>query len=232
MAGVGKRYCVTKHVGVPGTPSWNRNNGYVLDVSIDPVRGNVVYSAAGAVHKSTDGGRTWKAVFEPTRWGSDAGATRIAIAPTRPQSLYVIAHDHNGRSAIYKSTNAGRTWWPTGGSASTLPKSCCWDSTDALAVDPTDPQKLYAAVGGTVLTTTNGGTSWQPRTTGLPATGVSSLAADPRRPGTVYASVEISHTHHTTAGDIERPTGGIYKTTDGGQTWNEASRLRHREGRR
>jgi len=34
--------------GVPGTTNWNRNNGWVLDVAVDPVHSNVVYSAADA----------------------------------------------------------------------------------------------------------------------------------------------------------------------------------------
>src|SRR4051794_8270759 len=206
--------------GAPGTTGWNRNNGWVLDVAVDPVHSNVVYAAAGGVRKSNDGGHTWKPVFIPTRW-RDGGVSRIAIAPTRPESVYAIAHDlHTGATAIYKSTDAGRTWKVTGGSASSLPPSCCWDSMDALAVDSQDPQTLYAAVGSRVFVTTDGGASWQSMSNGLPTNGVTSLAADTRRSGTVYASMETSHTYKTKAGDVEKPTGAIYKTTDGGKTWS------------
>ena len=59
------RHCVKLPSGTPGTTSWNRNNGWVLDVAVDPVHSNVVYSAAGAVRKSTDGGHTWKTVLLP-----------------------------------------------------------------------------------------------------------------------------------------------------------------------
>jgi photosystem II stability/assembly factor-like uncharacterized protein len=212
-----KPYCV--NLGTPGTTSWNRNNGWVLDVSVDPIERNVVYAAAGAVRKSIDGGHTWKRVFQP----SDGEVSRIAIAPTRPESIYAVAHDlRNGDTAIYKSTDAGGTWQATGGVGSlNLPPYCCADGTDALAVDSQNPQKLYAAVAGTVLATTDGGATWQPTANGLPANGATSLAADPRHAGTVYASVEISHTSKTKAGDVEKPTGAIYKTTDGGQTWSE-----------
>jgi photosystem II stability/assembly factor-like uncharacterized protein len=218
---LGRRRCVKLPFGAPGTTSWNRNNGWVLDVAVDPVHSNVVYSAAGAVRKSNDGGHTWKTVFVPSQW-RDGGISRIAIALTRPESLYAIAHDlPTGATAIYKSTDAGRTWQATGGPASSLPPSCCWDSMDALAVDSQNPQTLYAAVGGTVFVTTDGGATWQSMINGLPTNGVTSLAADPRRSGTVYASMEISHTYKTKAGDVEKPTGAIYKTTDGGQTWSE-----------
>ena len=59
-----------------------------------------------------------------------------------------------------------------------------------------------------MLKTTDAGASWQPVTNGLPA-GVTSLAADPQRSGTLYAGLQT--------GD---GTGAIYETTDGGRTWN------------
>jgi hypothetical protein len=93
---------------------------------------------------------------------------------------------------------------------------CCGESMDALAVDPANPRTLYAAIGNTVFATTNGGTSWHRRANGLPGLSVTSLADDPRRPGTLYASV-----HKMKPPGIERPTGGIYKSTNGGQTWTE-----------
>ena len=213
--GGGKPYCVKQPFGTPGTTSWNRGNGYVLDVAVDPIHGNVVYSAAGAIRKSTDGGRTWKTVFAPKQRG---GFTRITIAPTRPESIYTIAHAVSGATTIYKSTDAGRTWQATGGGSS-LPPSCCGDSQDALAVDPGSPQTLYAAVGNTAFVTTDGGATWQSMMNGLPANHVTSLGVDPRRAGTIYASVEINVNRVKPKGVTV--TGGIYKTTDGGQTWNE-----------
>jgi photosystem II stability/assembly factor-like uncharacterized protein len=218
----GKRYCVKPYFGTPGTPDFNRGNGYVLDVAVDPIHHNVLYSAAGAIRKSTDGGRTWKTVLAPKQWGW-LGASRIAISPTRPESIYAITHPvaANGRpgnTTIYKSTNAGKTWQKTGRSSS-LPPACCPDNEDSLIIDPGTPPTLYAAIGNTVLVTSDGGKTWQPKATGLPNF-VTSLAADPQRPGTLYASVDIPHSTNTKAGDIERPTGGIYTTTDGGQTWS------------
>jgi photosystem II stability/assembly factor-like uncharacterized protein len=221
------------YFGTPGKTNWNRGNGWVLDLAVDPVHSNVVYSSAGGVRKSTDGGHTWKSVLGPqlkrisvtsygrtwknvlspqSKWRS---ATRIAIAPTRPESIYAITHDRRG-TGIYKSANAGQTWHRTGSPDSSLPLSCCGDSMDALAVDPGNPQTVYADVGNTVLRTTNGGANWKPMAQGLPANSVTSLAADPRRPGTVYASV-----HDTKGRYFQLPTGGIYQTTNGGQTWTE-----------
>ena len=176
-------------VGMPGTTSWNRNNGWVLDVAVDPVHSNVVYSASGAVRKSTDGGHTWKDRLRTDTIGAATSVTRIAIAPTRPESIYAIAHDHaTARTAIYKSTNAGRTWQPTGGSLR--------HSLHLLRGQPGRTRSRSRRSADTLrsrrrhrLPTTDGGATWQPSTKGLPANGVTSLAADPRRAGTVYASV-------------------------------------------
>jgi len=198
----------------PGKTDWNGNNGWVLDVAIDPIHSNIVYSAAGGVRKSTNGGHTWKTAFDKCRT-----VTRIAIAPTRPESIYAIVHkDPTGAAAIYKSTNGGRTWRATGSSEFAVASvfGCCGDSMDALAIDPANPQTLYAAVGNTVFATTNGGASWHRRANGLPVS-VTSLADDPQRPGTLYASV---HRMKLPSG-MERPTGGIYQSTNGGRTWAE-----------
>jgi photosystem II stability/assembly factor-like uncharacterized protein len=213
-------YCANAF-GTPGTTRWNFNDGWVKDVAVDPSDRSVVYSAAGAVRKSIDGGRTWKTVLLPYPARLLHEVTRLAIAPTRPQSIYAIAHDfYFGRhTAIYKSTDAGKTWHATGGS-SNLPGSPCGDVCDALVVDPGNPQTLYAEVGGAVFATTDGGAIWEPMANGLPGN-VRSLAADPRRAGTLYASVDIPHSTKTKAGDVEKPTGGVYRTTDGGQTWSE-----------
>ena len=202
-------YCVKLPFGTPGTTSWNRNNGWVLGMAVDPADSDVVYSAAGEVRKSTNGGHAWRTVLLPYPTQGHS-VSRIAIAPTRPESIYAIAHTTDtGRTTIYQSTDAGRTWHPTGSRTSVLPNSHDWDSSDALAVDAQHPRTVYAAVGHRVLKTTDAGASWQPITNGLPV-GVRSLATDPRQSGTLYAGLQ-------TGGG----TGAIYKTTDGGSTWSQ-----------
>ena len=194
--------------GTPGTISWNRGEGWVTDIAVDPADSNVVYSAADAVRKSTDGGHTWKSVPQPGILARTS-VVRIAIAATRPETIYAMTSDGNGFTSIYKSTDAGTTWHRTGGRGGVFPKPDGWGT--ALAVDPQQPTTVYAAIDHTVVKTTNAGTSWQPILHSREEQVVSSLAVDPQQPDTVYAGV------HTARG-----TGGIYATADGGRTWRLA----------
>src|ERR1019366_4735212 len=91
----------------------------------------------------------------------------------------------------------------------------------ALAIDPTTPSTLYAGTGyqagtggGGVYKSTDGGGTWSAVNgpTGLSGFVVDALAIDPSTPSTLYAGT----------GDPEGAgTGnGVYKSTDGGGTWN------------
>jgi hypothetical protein len=217
----GRRWRPSKHglFAPPGpTYQFNRDKGWVLALAVDPANTNIVYAGSNRVSKSTDGGHSWKTVFppHPTRYPRD-NVSALAIARTRPEAIYAITGDFanpsatpaNGRFSIYKSTDAGTTW------QATIAVRGSVDAT-ALAVDPRHPTTVYAAIGANVMKTTNGGETWQSIAAGLPIAdtrgpchclsqgGVTALAVDPLRTGTVFAALT---------------QGGIYKTTNGGQTW-------------
>jgi photosystem II stability/assembly factor-like uncharacterized protein len=191
----------------------DRGKGWVIALAVDPANTNIVYAGSDRVSKSSDGGNSWKTVFppHPTQHPRDT-VSALAIAPTRPEATYAITADvSNGRTSIYKSTDAGTTWHAT-----TSVRGIDGDFKTALAVDPRHPTTVYAAIGANVLKTTNAGKTWQPIADGLPVVAglsrggcrcrgsVTTLAVDPRRTGTVYAALW---------------QGSIYKTTNGGQTW-------------
>jgi photosystem II stability/assembly factor-like uncharacterized protein len=202
----------SKHpAGTPGTPSFNRGNGWVTAIAVDPANPNIVYSAADAVRKSTDGGHTWKTVFLHGPYGF---VSALAIAPTRPEAIYAITNAFNGHASIYKSTDAGKTWRATGG-GKVFTNQDGWGG--ALALDPQHPTTVYASVGRTLVRTTDGGASWQPITQGLPQQVVTALTVDPKQPETVYAGL-----YPTYKNNVISATGGIYKTTNGGDTWTQA----------
>jgi photosystem II stability/assembly factor-like uncharacterized protein len=194
-------------------PHLDRLKGWVIALAVDPANTNIVYAGSDRVSKSSDGGHSWKTVFPPHPMQSPRDSvSALAIAPTRPEAIYAIKSDFaNGRTAIYKSTDAGTSWHAT----TSVRGTYSYGFATALAVDPQHPTTVYAAIGANVLKTTNAGERWQPIAGGLPIAaagrgschcqgGVTALAVDPRRAGTVYAA----------------PTqGGIFKTTNGGQTW-------------
>jgi photosystem II stability/assembly factor-like uncharacterized protein len=204
--------------GTPGKPWFNRGKGWVIALAVDPANTTIVYAGSDRVSKSSDGGHSWKTVFppHPTQHPRD-NVSALAIAPTRPEAIYAITGDFaNGLTSIYKSTDSGTTWHATT-RVRGINDGHGFDT--ALAVDPRHPTTVYAALGANVLKTTNAGKTWQPIANGLPIAaglprggchcrgGVTALAVDPRRTGTVYAALT---------------QGSIYKTTNGGKTWTRA----------
>lgn len=190
------------------------NKGRVIALAVDPTDANIVYAGSDRISKSSDGGRAWTTVFpsHPVQYRDSISA--LAIAPTRPETIYaILAHSVDGPTSIYTSTDAGSTW-----RASKIVRglqSGAMGFATALAVDPRHPSTVYAALGATFLETTDDGTTWQSIAHGLPIAadlarggchcngGVDTLAIDPRN-GAVYAALT---------------QGGVYKSSDGGRTW-------------
>lgn len=79
----------------------------------------------------------------------------------------------------------------------------------ALAIDPTDPNILYAGLRNDgVFKSTDGGQTWTPSNTGLTTLFISTLVIDPTNPMILYAGID---------------SGGVFKSTDGGQTWTPSN---------
>jgi photosystem II stability/assembly factor-like uncharacterized protein len=210
--------------GTPGSPSFNRGNGWVTDIAVDPADSDIVYANAGGIRKSTDGGHSWRTVF----WRRHVGISAPVIAPTSPQTVSAAAFrvgnwsDPNPLAAwLYKSADGGKTWRATAGF--TVANQAGYPTT--LALDPQVPTTLYLAAGSTVLRSTDAGTSWQSIAGGLPAEReVSSLAVDPRQSGTVYVGLRgYVIPGPGPVAQLQHSVEGIFKTTDGGLTWSKVS---------
>lgn len=196
----------------------DRNIGWVTALAVDPANANVVYAGSDRITKSPDGGRSWKTVFQPgrTRTPDSISVSALAIARTSPESIYALHADaRTGTTSIYRSRDAGATWHMS----TSVPGILHGFVTD-LAIDPRDPATAYAAIGGTVLKTTDAGNSWLKIGHGLPVAGglarpgchchggVTTLAVDPHRPRTLYAGTS---------------QWGIYTTTNGGHSWRRVA---------
>jgi photosystem II stability/assembly factor-like uncharacterized protein len=106
---------------------------------------------------------------------------------------------------IVRSTDGGRTWKTSAGSAG--------PDVMAIVVTPSTPRILYAALdAGGVAKSTDGGRNWRRTVTGMKATTILGLALDRRRPGTLYAGGLDPNGH-----------GGVYRSTNAGRTWTDIS---------
>src|SRR5882724_8036443 len=183
----------------------------------------------GGVWKSNDYGRTWSPIFDsqPSQSIGD-----IAVAPSDPNVIYVASGEGLHRpdlsvgDGIYRSSDAGRTWTHLGlQDGQQIP---------ALAIDPTNPDRLFAAVLGHpygpneergIYRSTDGGKNWQKVLYKDANTGGADVLIDPSNPQVVYASLwEARLGPWEDSNSYEGTGGGMFKSTDGGGTWNKLSK--------
>ena len=191
-----------------------------------PSEPNVFYIGAvnGGVWKTRDAGRTWQPIFDgqPTQ---SVGA--IAIAPSDPNIIYVASGEGLRRpdlsvgNGIYRSADGGRTWTHGGLiDGQQIPE---------VAVDPRDPNRLFAAVLGHpygpneergIYRSRDGGVTWERVLYKDADTGGSAVALDPAHPDVVYAALWQSRLGPwEDKNEFEGTNGGLFKSTDGGTSW-------------
>jgi len=193
-----------------------------------PSQPNVFYVGAvnGGVWKTDDYARTWTPVFDaqPTQ---SVGA--IAVALSDPNVVYVSSGEGLARpdlavgDGIYKSTDAGKTWTHL----AALRDS---QGIPALAVDPHDANRVFAAVLGHpygpneergIYLSNNGGENWEKVLSKGENIGGSDVEIDPTNSQVVYAAMwELRLGPWEDGNEYQGTGGGIFKSTDGGKTWN------------
>lgn len=209
--------------------------GSVGALAVAPSDPNVIYAGSGeglqrpdlatgdGIYKSTDAGKTW------THLGlRDAQQiAAILVDPKDPSRVFVAAVGHpygpNAERGVFRSTDGGQTFQKVLFSD---------ENTGAadLAFDPANPQTIYATLwaarvapwevrsgesfitsGSGIFKSTDGGTTWRALTKGLPTSedrlGRIGIAVAPSEPNRIYASVEA------------RKNGGVYVSTDAGESW-------------
>jgi photosystem II stability/assembly factor-like uncharacterized protein len=191
-----------------------------------PGQPNVFYVGAvnGGVWKTDDSGRTWAPIFDDQP-SQAVGA--IAVAPSDPKIIYVSSGEGLARpdlavgDGMYKSTDAGKTWTHLG-----LRNS---QGIPALAVDPRDPNRIFAGVLGHpyganeergIYLSTDGGQNWQKVLSKGENVGGSDVEIDASNPDVVYAALwELRLGPWEDGNQYNGTGGGLFKSTDGGQTW-------------
>ena len=200
--------------------------GRIADVEGVPGDANTVYvaSASGGLWKTTNGGVSWKPIFE--REGT-ISIGDIALAPSNPEVVWVGTGESNVRNSVsfgdgvYKSTDGGKTWQHMG-----LKES---ERISAIAIHPQNPDIVYIGALGHafgpndergVFMTTDGGKTWTKTLYIDNQHGVADLDIDATNPNILYAgmwSFERKPWTHRSGSE----KGGVYKSIDGGRTWNK-----------
>ncbi len=216
--------------------------GTIGAIAVDPRNPDIVWVGGGetcirgntahgdGLWRTSDGGKTW--TFLGFR---DEHIASIELHPTNPDvawlGVFGDPFEATPNRGLYKTTDAGRTFKKT---------LFVNDSTGVidLQVDPSNPDVLYVAVwqayrtpwsmssGGThsgIYKSTDGGNTWTNLTQtarGLPRgiIGKIGLAVSPAKPSRIWAQ-------------IEHDSGGLFRSDDGGQTWqflNGDRRMRQR----
>jgi photosystem II stability/assembly factor-like uncharacterized protein len=202
--------------------------GRVNGVTGVPGQPNTFYfgSVGGGLWKSTNAGRAWSPIFDSQPIAS-IGA--IAVAPSNPNFVYVGTGETDVRSQIsfgngvYKSTDAGKTWAHIG-----------LDNTRHIGrvlVDPKNPNLVFVAALGHVygpnpdrgvFRSRDGGVTWEKVLFKNEDVGAADLAFDPQNSQVIYASLWATRrTPWSIYPPSYGPGGGLYKSTNGGTTWQQ-----------
>ncbi len=201
--------------------------GAVEGVATQP---NVYYYGAtgGGVWKTTDGGANWVNISDGFFKTGSVGA--IDVADSDPNIIYVGMGEETVRGnvssgdGVYKSVDGGKTWKNVGlGDTQQISR---------VRVDPKDPNTVYVAALGHlwgkndergIFRTRDGGKTWQKILFRNNETGASDLVLDPSNPNTLYAAFwQISRKPYRM--DSGGDGSGLFKSTDGGDTWTEITR--------
>ncbi len=208
----------------PALPS-----GRISDLAVDPTDPDrwFVAVASGGLWRTVNHGTTFEPVFDDT--GSYSIGC-VTLDPNNPHVVWVGTGENNAQRSVsfgdgvYRSLDGGRHWENMG-----LKES---EHIGRILVDPRDSDVVFVAAQGPLwrdggdrglYKSTDGGRSWRKVLDISPRTGINEVVMDPRDPDVLYASAWQRRRHVWVLLD-GGPESGIWKSTDGGETWR---RLEH-----
>jgi len=183
-------------------------------------------STGGGLWKTEDAGFSWKNISDRQLETGSVGD--IAVAESDHNVIYVGMGEHAIRGVmttygdgVYKSTDGGQTWTHVG-----LDKT---RHISDVIIHPSNPDVVYVAAQGAahgptpdrgIYKTTDGGQSWEKILFVDEKSGASSLSMDMTNPRILYAAF-WEHQRYPWKVKSGGPGSGIYKSTDGGENWEE-----------
>jgi photosystem II stability/assembly factor-like uncharacterized protein len=200
-----------------GGKTWNKilnidEHTGVTDVVLDPRNPDVLVAASwqrrrhvwtiinggpgSGIHRSTDGGKTWKKITAGLPPG-DIGRIGLAIAPTDPDTLYAIVEAADGAGGIHRSTDRGLTWEKRNPFASQA------QYYSHLVVDPANKDRLYVMYVR-IQVSDDGGRTLAPLSEQWKHVDNHTLWIDPKDPKYYLCGCD----------------GGIYESFDRGANWH------------
>ena len=225
----------TENSGTTWNPIFDSQKSYSIGcVSMDPQNNNVLWVGTGenvggrhvgygdGIYKSENGGQTWS----KKGLNNSEHISKIIIHPNNSDVLWVASQgplwSKGGDRGVYKTVDGGKTWQRKLGEDK-------WIGATDLLIDSRNPDVLYAATwqrhrtvagymgggpGTAIYKSTDGGENWQKLTKGLPKSnmGKIGLAMSYQNNDIIYAAIEL-----------DRRTGGVYRSEDQGLSWKKMS---------
>ena len=189
----------------------SENTG-VTDIALDPRDPDVVYAATyqrrrhiwtlidggpeGGIQKSMDGGATWKKLTSGLP-GVDMGRIGLAIAPSKPDTVYAIVEASGKAGGFFRSTDAGGNWEKRSATVASSPQYY-----QELFVDPEDADRVYS-VDVFLMVTDDGGKSFHP------------VGEKDKHVDNHVVWIDPANRDHLLVGC----DGGLYETWSRGQDW-------------
>lgn len=205
-------------------PAWA--SGRIADLAVNPGNPSEYYAAvaSGNVWKTENNGTTWKPVFD--NYGAYATGV-VKIDPNNYNVVWVGTGENNHQRAlgygdgVYKSTDGGKSFKNMG-----LKQS---RQIGGIVIDPRNSDIVFVACEGSawgpggergLYKTSDGGKTWEKVLNISDETGVNNVVLDPSNPDIMYATSE-QRRRHVFSKIGGGPESAVYKSTDGGTSWNK-----------